>query len=70
MSRADYPCIYMRSDQRCCNQAIDGNSNAMRLRKKEFILNSPFENIRNQGEGRSHWMYCALPGYCHDRVKP
>lgn len=47
--RSDYPCSYMRDDQRCCNQAIDDNSNAMRMRKKEFIANSPFENIRNQG---------------------
>jgi len=65
-----YPCNFRRDDGRCCNQAIDGNSNAMRLRKKEFHANSPFENIRMQGENRSHWIYCALPQYCHDRVKP
>lgn len=43
--RSDYPCIYMREDQRCCNQAIDGNSNKMRLRKKEFIANSHLSRI-------------------------
>jgi hypothetical protein len=65
-------CIYRTMRGTCCNQSkkihLGSNTNEMRLRRKRFLENSPFDTMRESVKTRSFWHWCecvALGGiYC------